>query len=653
MDGPEPTLLADPPDQTLQGEEDAHLRAAGLVRRLLFGQLALACMPAGLLLASMFGLPGGGRGAVLAELRRGGVAALPLAASLIALAGLGGAWVMAWARARSATPHAAMLARTGWLGLLRPGPGEGAAEIVGRAARWPQAVLVSALALAGCACAWLLRPAGGAVFAAPPACYALGVGAIVLAFPILVMERAAAALPESRLPEAASLRALLFVPVLAWPAAGVLEIVAGLGAPLAASRLGNVVAVVLVAVGLELALRALARLFLPPPEPGAARAAIASSLALTLCRGATIQGGVAAPLQQHFGLDFSRSWALAYARAALLPVALLLALLAWGMSGVVLVGPDERAVYERFGAPVAVLHPGLHAILPWPLGRARRLEYGPVHAVPLAADSEAARPDRTEAEVPAPPSADRLWERAHPAEVVFLIASEGGNGRQLFQVVSADIRVLYRIGLADADALRAAYRVTAPEALVRAAAGQIAAGFFAGRTLDTVLGENRETMAERMRAAVQRALDGTGLETVAVVIEAIHPPAGAATAYHAVQAAEIQASASIAAEQGRAFAARASAGQYAADLVAHAHAAAAESTGEAAASLTRFNADREAARAGREAFLLERYFASLAAALPKVPLTVVDHRLAASDAPVLDLRPPAATGASGAGPGME
>jgi regulator of protease activity HflC (stomatin/prohibitin superfamily) len=32
---------------------------------------------------------------------------------------------------------------------------------------------------------------------------------------------------------------------------------------------------------------------------------------------------------------------------------------------------DQRAVYERFGAPVRVLHPGLHLILPWPLGRLR------------------------------------------------------------------------------------------------------------------------------------------------------------------------------------------------------------------------------------------------------------------------------------------
>ena len=83
-------------------------------------------------------------------------------------------------------------------------------------------------------------------------------------------------------------------------------------------------------------------------------------------------------------------------------------------------------------------------------------------------------------------------------------------------------------------------------------------------------------------------------------------------------------------------------------------AAAAEATGEAAANLARFAADRGAARAGGEAFLLERYFAALAAALPKAPLTVVDSRIPAPDAPILDLRPPSATSAPGAaGRGME
>ncbi len=107
----------------------------------------------------------------------------------------------------------------------------------------------------------------------------------------------------------------------------------------------------------------------------------------------------------------------------------------------------------------------------------------------------------TGAEDRAPPEADRLWEQAHPSELVFLIAS-GTAEHQTFQVVSADIRLRYRIGLTDRDALLAAYRVADPVALLRGAAGQVMAGFFAGQTLDAVLGENREAIAERLQAVL-------------------------------------------------------------------------------------------------------------------------------------------------------
>jgi regulator of protease activity HflC (stomatin/prohibitin superfamily) len=322
---------------------------------------------------------------------------------------------------------------------------------------------------------------------------------------------------------------------------------------------------------------------------------------------------------------------------------LTLLLLSWGLSGVALIGLDERAVYERLGAPVAVLHPGLHLILPWPLGRLRRVEFGPVHEIALdaAASGPTARP--IGAEEPPPPSEDRLWEAVHAGEVSFLIASAASlaGAQQNFQIVSADIRLLYRIGLADDDALDAAYRVSDPAGLLRATAGRVIARFFAHATLAAVLGADREAMAEALRGEVRRALAdaGSGIDLAGLVIEAIHPPPGAAAAYHAVQAAEINAAASIAAERGRAAASRSGARQYATTLVTQAAAGAAETAGTAQAALTRFLADRDAAAVGGRSFVLERYFAALLAGPAKSALTIVDHRIPAGEAPVFDLRP--------------
>lgn len=549
------------------------------------------------------------------ELWRAGIASLPLAALLTALAGVAGALAVARARAALAA-------------------GTAKASVVGQAARWPQVFLVPALSLPAAWAAWRLRGLGAPPALAEPA-LVLGGAATLAAFPLLVVERGLAATAETLLPEAGQLRALLLLATLTLFGTGLLEIAAGIGIPFTAPGI-TLLAGLVALVATELGLRAALRMFLPPPPAEAARAATASLVARLLA-GMAAKEGVAAPLRQHLGIDFSRSWALAYMRAASLPLFGFLGLLAWGLSGVVLVGLDQRAIQERFGAPVAVLHPGLHLGLPYPLGTARLIEFGPVHAISLA-DGPLPH-DTTPAEAEDTSLADRLWEQAHPSEVELIIASKAGAA-QSFQAVSADIRILYRVGLSDAQALQAAYATLSAPDLVRAQAGRALASYFASKTLDQVLGADREAMAEGLRAQIQQALDTrkSGLEAVAVVIEAIHPPAGAADAYHNVRAAVIAANAQVLVERGTATTIRAQSRQYAFDQTSNAQAAAAENLGTARSTAWRFSADQEALRAGGEGFLLERYLSSLAGALAKAPKTIIDHRLAAPENTVLDLR---------------
>lgn len=547
----------------------------------------------------------------LNEVARECLAALPLAALLVSLAGLIGARLLDQARRG------------------------GDARRVARMAGWPQALVMVPFAVLTILAALSTQFAHVQEPVVPNTAWFWGGALIVLAFPLLVSERMLAASPPGRLPEAPDLRALLFLPTILLPAAGALEIAAGLGATAAASRLAALLSLLPCGIAAEMALRAIGRCFLPPPPAAEARA-VGSALARLLAEGARTRD-LAEPLRQHFGIDFARSWALAYVRAAFAPVLLALALLCWCVSGVAIVPLDQRAVYERFGAPVRVLHPGLHLILPWPLGRVRPVEFGTIHEAGLTGDPVT---DRASAEDAPPPTADRLWENAHPNETWLLIAA-ARDGRQSFHMVNADIRLFYRVGLTDADALNAIYRVADPPALLRQAAGRVMAAFFAGRTLNAVLGEDREAMAGHLRALLQQDLDaaGTGLDLTAVVIDAIHPPGGAAEAYHAVQAAQIKAEASVDAERGKAQATLAGAQQDATALETDATATAAELTGTATADSTRFAADRDAARVSRELVLFERRLARLTALIPKTGVIMMDHRIESSDAPLIDLRP--------------
>jgi regulator of protease activity HflC (stomatin/prohibitin superfamily) len=499
-------------------------------------------------------------------------------------------------------------------------------------------VVPALAALAGCA-AWGFHAWPPSAAPDPALATALGAVVALLAFPTLVAERFAATIPPAVLPEAAALRRLLGVPLLMLPLAGGLEALRGQGLawPGAVALLA---AAGLVLIAAELALRGLARWVQPPIDPVQQRAANAS---LLLDISVWSLGDPGEPLRTHFGLDFSRSFALSFLRRAALPATILSLLAAWGLSGIVLLPPDGRGVYERFGDPVAVLPPGLHATLPWPLGRVRPLAFGTVREVMLAPGVALAASPLVAADAPAPADADRLWEQPHPGDADWLIAGGGAAG-QSFQVMSADIRVLYRIGMTDADARHALYRVSDPDALVRALAARTISRFFAARTLDSVLDQRREAMAAELQAGLagELAQAGSGLEVVSVTVEAVHPPAAAAAAYHAVQAAEIIANTSVATETGRAKGTASLAGERSWDLLDRAKAAAAETVSSAKGDSQRFTGDVAANQAGGRAFLLERYLQTVSAEFAKAPLTLVDHRLAPGMAPVIDLRPFAA-----------
>ncbi|WP_132531569.1 SPFH domain-containing protein [Pseudomonas aeruginosa] len=158
--------------------------------------------------------------------------------------------------------------------------------------------------------------------------------------------------------------------------------------------------------------------------------------------------------------------------------------------------------------------------------------------------------------------------------------------------------------------------------------------------LDEVLGEQRAGLAEQIGQAVQADLDrlGSGVEVLGAAVEAIHPPAGAANAYHAVQAAQITAQALIARERGQAAAQRNEAQLQASVAHDRASAQARETLAAAQAADRRFAAEREGYADASQAFLLEAYYRQLGLGLGKANLLLIDHRIAGAGAPTIDLR---------------
>ena len=157
------------------------------------------------------------------------------------------------------------------------------------------------------------------------------------------------------------------------------------------------------------------------------------------------------------------------------------------------------------------------------------VELGVIHSVLISFNDQGATADaadRSTAEGDAPASANRLWDSEQPSDVSYIIAS-GEQDRQSFQTVSASVRVLFRVGLSD-DAGRAAlYREADPDALVHVAGRPHARAVL--RRPDPAERDGRKSGGDRRRDAatrLQQALDrlDSGVDVVAVIVEAIHPP---------------------------------------------------------------------------------------------------------------------------------
>jgi regulator of protease activity HflC (stomatin/prohibitin superfamily) len=648
--------------------------------------------------------------ALAQETLTGGLGGMVLAALLLALTSLLGTLALTTARQRHAMAPPAESSSPRWT-LADPG----------FAARRGQALIIPLGALLVWIATRVLWP-HTSVAHQPLSGNIAAAFVIAMGFVSLICERLMNEFPAAQLPEAPHLRRQLLLVTVLLVLAGCIQFARG--AQQAWVYWPELVVLcVPAAVALELALRALARLFLPPPLPADARA-VADSIVVTL-----LTGGPRAPanlLRTHFGLDFARSWALSFLSAAALPALFGSALLCWGLSGLKLIDLSHRGVYERFGAPVEVLGPGVHLLLPWPFGRLRSVEYGAIHSVAIGVDAGESRPAPTSAELakvsdaqlnaaleavareqevslselPAtfaaegidytqyrqqlreqlatqmagnsgaataetetpylsaeatpPLSQNRLWTTVHADQAHYLVASPG-TGEQGFQSVSTEIYVLYRVGLTNQAALQSVYTVTDPGALVRESASRLVLRYFNSRTLEEVLGAKRENVADTLRDELAKDIQSyhAGIDIVSVLIEEIHPPEGAAEAWHAVQAAQINASASIADEQGRAKRAAGVAQQEAHELLAAATASATETRDAANAQAYRFAADQRAYQMGGRSFLLERLYTDFSAALKGKPMTIMDHRLSPENGPIIDLRPigssaPAAAGAGGA-----
>lgn len=566
------------------------------------------------------------------------------AALLVVVAGLQSAWWVTQWRARVMNPPAAVPltvdeqpAAQGWYERLLDRLSRRSLQLLG---------LIGAptLWLGGWALLIVLSIEQVWNLTVPPA--AVGVSATVgaalallLAFGLLVLERQLAQENPAQWPEANLLAQLARVAIISL-ILGALCLLFAAEPSVWPFRLAVLIGILPGLVAIELLLRAVLSVFSPQREQLEPTLLARSFVADMLRWPPQPLLALQHELHNRFGIDLRQIWAFSYMRRAFFPVLALVLVVGWLLTGLHEIPLQGRGIYERFGKPVQVFGPGLHAGLPWPLGRVLSVENGVVHELATSVGENPAPVQPVPAEGPAPSTANRLWDASHVNDKSQVIASRRG-AQQSFQIVNMDVRFVYRIGLTDQAALAATYNSADVPTLIRSTASRILVHDFASRTLDGLLGADRVGLGEEIGRAVQSDLQqlDSGVEILATVVEAIHPPAGAANAYHGVQAAQIGAQALISRERGAAAEASNQAQLQASLARDQASANAREISAAAQAADLKFSAEQKAYASAGQAFVLEQYLSLLSQGLSKAKLLVLDHRLGGSNnAPTIDLR---------------
>ena len=303
---------------------------------------------------------------------------------------------------------------------------------------------------------------------------------------------------------------------------------------------------ILILLGVETAINLVLDIYRPRLKGQYSRSAFDSRLLGVINEPGGILRSAADAIDYQFGFKVSQTWFYKLLEQAIVPLILFGAITLYLLSCIVVVGPDEEAIVERFGNPIKdaneirLIDPGLTFKLPWPIEIAykyptkRILEIGIGYVVKNEAGQK---------EPPRP----KLWGLQHYAEEYrLLVASEQGNVSSTAETVPvslviAAVPVQYRIK----NLYDFIYNNNEPKELLKSICYRELTKFAASAKIEveqeseteqSLLGTGRaeaaKTLTERVQAAADEA--GLGVEIVFLGLEGIHPPPEVAPDYHKV-----------------------------------------------------------------------------------------------------------------------
>ena len=216
----------------------------------------------------------------------------------------------------------------------------------------------------------------------------------------------------------------------------------------------------------------------------------------------------------------------------------------------VFVNPGEQALLERWGRPrEAVLNPGLHLKMPWPVDKVFRFNSDKIQSfrIGMAADEDHGR--------------TVTWNIAHEAQPLNLMVAARDNraatdtnsaaGAVPVDLLTVGIPVQYQIE----DIKAFAYNHVNSSNLLERLATREVVRYLVGVDLFDILSKGKEKAGQDLQVAIQKAADEKkmGVKILLVGLEDIHPPQKVATAFENVVGARQESEATIRKAEGYAL----------------------------------------------------------------------------------------------------
>lgn len=295
--------------------------------------------------------------------------------------------------------------------------------------------------------------------------------------------------------------------------------------------------VILTLAAVETLLALLLEIYRPRVKGQAARLLYESRLLGLLAAPEGIFTTAAHALDYQFGFKVSETWFYRFLERALAGLLLIQLAVLLLSTCAVLIEPGEQAILERFGAPVAsraVLEPGLHFKLPWPIDRAHRYGTREIQRFEIGfapSDDEHGHDEKEKT---------LLWAVSHDQQEFNLLVASRETGAALAGDQKAVPANLIVVGIPvqfQIEDLRAwAVGHANPARLLEDIAARAVARHLVSVDINEIMSTGRSAAAVALQKEIQARADERklGVKILFVGLQDIHPPTAVAGTYQEV-----------------------------------------------------------------------------------------------------------------------